>query len=181
VTPIVGRLYSVPCIFVASQMRTAWMPRDGWVPTLGPKHSDAEHLDFAHPHYHVDWRFVGDKPYEAACWMRGADIPHARVVTSTTMRYVVAGSLVMKRRACRRAMPDFPAHNPKSISGPDKRWVSLERAHRGCTLRPGNICPHRGIDLTTFIKPDGTVVCPGHGLAWDTRTGELLQRHEVAA
>jgi hypothetical protein len=73
-------------------------------------------------------------------------------------------------------MPDFPAVHHDFPGGP-ARWAALEAAHAGCRLKPGNICPHRGIDLTPFAKPDGTAVCPGHGLRWNLKTGELLPHH----
>lgn len=65
----------------------------------------------------------------------------------------------------------------------DGRWARLELAQAFiCNrLKPGNVCPHRGIDLTPFARPDGTAICPGHGLRWNLATGELMPRHAPGA
>jgi hypothetical protein len=110
----VGRFYMVPHIFVPG----GFYGTTRWVPVLGEKHRDKEHIGFE----------------------------------------------------CKRVMPDFPAR-PRAI------WASLEKAYAGCVLKDGHICPHRGIDLRPFAKPDGTVICPGHGLRWDLNTGLQLQHH----
>jgi len=80
----------------------------------------------------------------------------------------------LKRRKCLREMPDFPPT-------PDHRWPILElHQSRTCNkLKPGNVCPHRGTDLTPFEKPDGTAICPGHGLRWNLKTGELMPRFTI--
>jgi hypothetical protein len=177
---IVGRFYLVPHIHVEPLWRTSWTPRDGWVPTVGPKHRDVEHLQFAYEHYHIDWRFVDDYVFERASAWHG--VPHAKVITATVGRDCVDGAIVLKRRKCRRPMPDFPplpVGNRYCSRPEDSRWSDLESAHAGCRLKAGNICPHRGIDLTPFIKADGTAICPGHGLRWDTHTGRLLPHHAM--
>lgn len=175
----VGRFYAVPCLFVIEKHRTLWMPADGWVPTLGPKHEDAEHLNFTRDHYHVDWRFIDDRRIK---WARGlfSPVPHGNVVTSSA-GFDEVGATVLKRRKCQRAMPDFPAALASRGYGiSNSRFGALERAHRCTRLKPGGICPHRGIDLKPFAKPDGTVICPGHGLRWDLATGEPLPHHAPA-
>lgn len=177
----IGKMYFVPCLFIAPDRRPWWMPKDGWVPTIGPKHSDAEHLEFPHEHYHIDWRFVGTVGFRLISAHKSA--VHGSVITSDFVPYRIDGKTELKRRMCKRAMPEFPARLTrlyKMADGrQDARWAALEQAQReACPkLKPGNICPHRGIDLTPFIKPDGTVICPGHGLMWDTKTGDLLKRH----
>lgn len=179
----VGRFYMVPCIFINPQHRQHWMPADGWVATLGTKHTDPE-LASEHVHYHVDWRFCSEQKYDLACGIHVR--PHGRVITSSDGWYTV-GSTVLKRRKCHRAMTDFPSQAKPLTRGyeggvctkPLTRWAQLERTHACTKLKPGNICPHRGIDLTPFVKPDGTVICPGHGLRWDTKTGELLPHHTL--
>lgn len=170
----VGKFYMVPCMYTAR--RGYWIPADGWVPVIGPKHEDAEHLNFPHPHYHVDWRFIAKSQYGQAAF---ASSPLGKVLTNTSADaypHVLEGEPVQKRRKCQRAMPIFPARvRPE--------WASLERAQfAACPkLKAGNICPHRGIDLTPFIESDGTAVCPGHGLRWNTVTGDLMARHSAGA
>ena len=38
-----------------------------------------------------------------------------------------------------------------------------------------NVCPHRGGPLGQGMIEGGKVVCPWHGWAWDTKTGEAEQ------
>jgi nitrite reductase (NADH) small subunit len=38
-----------------------------------------------------------------------------------------------------------------------------------------NVCLHRGGPLGQGMIENGKVVCPWHGWAWDTRTGEAAQ------
>ena len=43
-------------------------------------------------------------------------------------------------------------------------------------------CYGRGFRLAGLpVQPDGTVVCPGHGLRWHLNTGRLVPRGEVTA
>lgn len=178
---VIGRFYVVPCIYVIPENRPYGSPTDGFIPTIGPKHEDADILAFPHEHYHIDWRFVPAAMVESASQWIGK--PHGIVITNTHGGHKVQGQLEMKRRKCRREMPDFPAQPPSRSEGAGRKWVLLEEMQsRVCNrLKPGNICPHRGIDLTPFVKPDGTVICPGHGLRWDTKTGNLLAHHGAQA
>lgn len=177
----VGKVYNVPCMY--TKCRGSFIPNDGWVPVLGPKHEDAEHLNFPDPHYHVDWRFIPAQQYRQTLSGRPSGSTLGTVLTNTEGYYpgtveteLLRGTPVLKRRLCKRAMPIFPAR-------PNIDWARLERAQAFvCNkLKPGNICPHRGIDLTPFIEPDGTAICPGHGLRWDTKTGDMLPRHATGA
>ena len=49
----------------------------------------------------------------------------------------------------------------------------LEQQYKGLRVENGR-CPHQGIDLRG-IEPDaqGFVRCPGHGLRWCPKTGEM--------
>lgn len=171
----VRQFYRVTCLFVAPEARVHWMPADGWVPVLGPRHEDQEHLNFPYEHFHVDWRFTPILPNDMIV------APHGRVVTCThhvNGKRALEGSPVLKRRMCRRVMPDFPSQPGSRYSGPDERWPNLERANACKRLKPGGICPHRGIDLRPFAKEDGTAICPGHGLRWDLATGLPIRHHQ---
>ena len=43
------------------------------------------------------------------------------------------------------------------------------------------MCPHEGYRLDEGYHDGGTVVCPGHGLEFDTRTGQCaLPRYRLA-
>lgn len=88
----------------------------------------------------------------------------------------ISGTPKLKLRKMRREMPIWPV-----IDGEDGRWLALESAYANCRLKPGNVCPHRGIDLTPFEDADGIAVCPGHGLKWNLRTGEPVPYHSIRA
>lgn len=176
---IVGKFYLVPCMHAQPSARSAWMDASGWVPVLGPKHEDAEHLDFEFPHYHIDWRFVGHAAYRIATNGKHPS-PLRHVMTNNAgnaWHHKLEGVPQLRRIKCKREMPEFP--HTVSFNKEHTNWERMERAQAfTCNkLKPGNICPHRGIDLTSFIKDDGTVICPGHGLKWNTVTGELMPRH----
>jgi Rieske [2Fe-2S] domain len=177
----VGKFYMVPCIYVATPQKPSSWRIDNFIPIIGPKHEDGEALNFPHQHYHIDWRFVPQAMFENCSDYIGK--PHGHVVSNTHGNHVVEGEPVLKLRKCRREMPDFPAAPIGRSSGTTRSWAGLEVVQTFvCNkLKPGNICPHRGIDLTPFVKPDGTVICPGHGLRWDTNTGDLLPHHRSHA
>lgn len=182
----VGKFYLVPCIKVPTSARTMWMDVNGWVPIIGPKHSDLEHLEFELQHYHIDWRFVGWSQWRYAT-QKPSGSPLGSVLTNThgtAYRPKVEGEPQLRRIKCKRPMPEFPRASTISSKREHAiKWQRMERAQAFvCNkLKPGNICPHRGIDLTPFIKEDGTVICPGHGLRWDTKTGDLLAHHARVA
>lgn len=184
--PVVGEFYLVPCIKVEPRAKTSWMDRNGWVPVLGPKHRDAEHLEFDVEHIHVDWRFIGSEGYRRALAIR---ISALGTVLSNDgaqpWEHCVRRQPELRRIKCKREMPTFPdssvlgtAGTATSATPPRVRWARLERAQAVvCNkLKPGNICPHRGIALDQFALPDGTAICPGHGLRWNLATGELMPR-----
>jgi nitrite reductase (NADH) small subunit len=41
-----------------------------------------------------------------------------------------------------------------------------------------NVCPHRGGPLGQGMIEGSKVVCPWHGWAWDTKTGQAVARSE---
>lgn len=166
---IVGRYYMVPCLVSDSRTAPAANSRN-LVPVIGPMHSDKEHLNFDLQHFHIDWRFV--KNMESSMDLREwKNSPHGTVMLAQEHngKNLPPVPRLMK---CFRAMPEFPVLRTW-------KWIGLELAqeHACNKLKPGNICPHRGIDLTPFAEPDGTAICPGHGLRWNLRTGELIPRH----
>lgn len=182
----VGKFYMVPCIKLLREQRAGFFAgfhpaadRSGWIPVIGPEHEDRELLKFKAMHFHVDVRFLSvaslDKFYTPfrshPAEQQAMTLPVSTWSDGHGGYPPLKFERAMKRRQCKREMPDFPP-----VVSRDKRWCALENAYKGCKLKPGNICPHRGIDLTPFIKPDGTVICPGHGLRWNTATGELLPR-----
>jgi hypothetical protein len=179
----------VPCVKLLADKRVAYSGyhpaagRDGWIPVIGPEHEDRELLEFKATHFHMDVRFLSDRALANVYSPLRSHSPEQQAMTLPVSTWSDGVGAVrplkferaMKRKRCKREMPDFPP------VGHDRRWCAMERAYVDCKLKPGNICPHRGIDLTPFVKPDGTVICPGHGLRWDTHTGDLLPYQASAA
>lgn len=81
------------------------------------------------------------------------------------------GTPALRRMKCVREFPTYPL---KLLSGPRGWLPKLEAAYADCKLKPGMVCPHRGIPLADVPAVDGIVTCPGHGLRWNVATGELL-------
>ena len=166
----VGAFYLVPCLKLRRQFFG-----ELWVPVIGPKHRDVE-LGVNWEHWHIDWRFASKRMF-LGCSRGSTGQPHGSVISNDgpdDFKPSLTGTPELKRRKCRRLMPDFPV-------APRPKWAAMEVAQRGrCDkLKDGHTCPHRGIDLRPFEQEDGTAICPGHGLRWDMRTGLLLARHET--
>ena len=163
----VGKYYRVPCVLAHKRF---WCGA-GWVPVIGPLHEDAEIINFPDEHFHIDWRFVMPRMLKRAQAF-GIMSEFARPIQLQTSKFygyqqqIVLDGPVVKRRLCRREFGDYPRHK----SG----WQPiLDSAYRDCKLKPGMVCPHRGIPLESVRAVDGVVTCPGHGLRWNVKTGAL--------
>ncbi len=165
----IGKWYRVPCVFgkVYSMER--------WWPVMGPKHEDAEFIQFPQQHYHIDWRFVPKR-----CMPITPTFALAVPLTETTPtdawypRNANLGKPEPRRAKCIR---ETPSPYPRGRA----TWLPrLEAAYTGCKLKPGMVCPHRGIPLESIPAIAGVVTCPGHGLRWNVATGELVVDHEIA-
>lgn len=161
----IGRWYRVPCVF---GRMFDW---ERWWPVMGPKHEDAEFIGFFQQHYHVDWRFVPKRFMprggNALAYPLHEPSPAQLAAWPTTRINLPLPKPQARRAKCVRKLPPFPA-----LRVP---WLKqLEAAHAGCKLKPGLICPHRGIPLASLPTIDGIVTCPGHGLRWNVTTGDLV-------
>ncbi len=179
--PEVGSFYLVPCARAMAQSRDGeWRPNlrhpsataanKGWVPVIGEVHEDREMIGFQPDHIHVDVRFA---------WLNGEDAwrvmsqplvarDHSwdEIHRSEPTRF----EFMRRRLRCKRPGQLFPVGvwTPK-----------LEQAHAGCRVGADGLCPHRGIPIAAGEQlPDGSMVCPGHGLRWGKR-GQLLRRREL--
>lgn len=156
----IGHYYSVLCA-----QSSHFYPNGSLrlVPLLGPLHEDAEIINFPERHWHVDWRFVSQKAWDHFSYLRSR---LARPISENN----VTGQLTRHRLKCKREMPIFP----------DKSrvlWLEkLEESFQNNCLKPGLICPHRGIPLAGCQVENSVVVCPGHGLAWNIESGKLVAR-----
>lgn len=155
----IGKFYRVPVVFGVVY---SYAPR--WLPALGPKHEDAAIIGFRDQHYHIDWRFAPEALLKLGSRFGS---PLGIVLHEGRANPDGLGRPELRRIKCKRLMPEFPRHRAG--------WVErLERAHSACKLKPGMVCPHRGIPLDTLPVVNDVVTCPGHGLRWHVRAGELV-------
>lgn len=165
---IVGKAYSVPCV----RGKFTNLRFDGWVPVIGPVHEDKEYIGLALMHHHIDWRFVLEHQWKRQTTFRPADEALGSILYE---KDITEGPKYL-RRPCLREMPTFPTVLTPA-STPIVFLPELEKAFADVRLSACRTCPHRGIPLDAMkANANGVVVCPGHGLAWDTRSGRLVRR-----
>jgi hypothetical protein len=165
--PIVGRYYLVPCLPNAY---------GSYVPVQGPEHDDKEIIGVDKLHYHYDPRFAPEWLLEDVCdWSI-----YARQLIVRREEYLMISithsegfEVKEKRRKCLRRMPVFPIVIKTNVAP----WMpALEAAYKDKPLNC-NRCPHKGMPLSVDNADEkGVVVCPGHGLAWQMKTGKLVSR-----
>lgn len=176
--PVPGQFYLVPTV------RYIWNNVEGDWPVMGPKHTDAEVLNFPWPHYHVDLRFIPlalmarfarrHPAGEAFLAFR----PLCRHIDGSRDETAPHPDPVWRRRRCQRAAAPTPRDYYDFVRGWRARMPALEAAYQGAMLiqgPKGPVCPHRHAPLNS-VTPDcnGHVVCPLHGLRWDLATGRLV-------
>lgn len=156
--PEVGRSYYVNCGFDRN--------RDGWLPLLGIRHNDVQFIpQVPYDHFHVDPRFI-DPVLLAAL---------GRIVSLGAIRPAVDfREFSWRKRRCYRQMPTFPADDRFA-----QNMAMLEAAHLGKRIGNCGTCPHRGFALGQVARnPDGRLICPMHGLAFDA-AGVCIPRYRV--
>lgn len=174
----VGRYYQVPC--VRSPATPAGFGKDEWAPVIGPLHEDKEIIGFAKLHFHWDLRFLSQRNLIRYLPSWNTTLS-SWSIERTALIYVVTDASegpVLRLRKCQRLMPDFPWERPS--------WGSiqqrLEQKYCSFQVNPENpVCPHRGLPLVGVPDHGGVVVCSGHGLSWNLRTGLLAPKAGVAA
>lgn len=153
----IGKFYKVPCVR-AQYYRVV----DYW-PVMGPQHEDTEHVGFEYQHYHIDWRFVPVHRFSPLGFRLAVPLMMSERINQDGLP-----TPVMRRRKFYRTFPDF-------LGARAAKWMpNLEAAYAACKLKPGLICPHRGISLAGVYQEGDVATCPGHGLRWNVKTGELV-------
>lgn len=165
--PVVGKYYMVPCVEVTSGASGLTV---GWWPVTGTQHEDAEVVGFKPRHWHYDFRFLTANQHKQKWLERGSVLTVAQDWGGglTPVPGIIPKTLHQKRR-CMRAQSEFP----RARAG----WLKeLEGAYADKRVTCGK-CPHRGLPLESLPREPGTdnVVCPGHGLRWDLKTGQLVR------
>jgi hypothetical protein len=82
------------------------------------------------------------------------------------------------RLLCKRTLPDFPVEL-KYKDGRERwafEWQPRLESEYAAIRAACTRCPHRGFSLAGLPVKDGKVVCPGHGLQWNVKTGALVPR-----
>ena len=180
----VGRLYDVQVV------RANWChTRADW-PVLGPRHEDADHLNFPYYHWHIDGRFVSADLWRKVktegfirsplassqldAWIATMMLPVMQEPIHPSAAWGPAETLgTQQLRLIRHSPPDIWSH-PRMANFKLLGFARLKKAYRNARLVNGTICPHRGADLRG-INPDadGCVRCPLHALRWNLETGRL--------
>lgn len=173
----VGKFYRVPCVKAHGSQWDRIFRRE-WIPVMGPEHRDAEIVQFPHSHWHVDWRFASERVLRRA--VKANFSRQGGPFNYVLQRYgicggtedhgapfVTTGDVVMRRVKCRRPMPDYPR---KAAF-----WMTkLEDAFAQACMK-NMVCPHRGMPLEGCERDGDVVICPGHGLRWNVKTGALVR------
>lgn len=163
----VGKYYMVKCVRLVNQN----LAHDfrGWVPVIGPEHEDAKYIGFKPTHFHVDWRFASGELWRS----RGGNYNALRALGSVLNTSSREGEkreyeVSTRKLKCKRPPPTWPAG----------KLEALHEAYADCPLKPGHVCPHKGIHLDPFADEDGIAICPGHGLVWNLRENRLATPDE---
>ena len=163
--PVLGRWYRVPCVLRKLSYSESHAELT-WFPVIGPAHSDEGQ---AKEHYHYDYRFMPDMMLSAVGRRDlGAFTPFFTATVATPSYPLPAGAegARLKRHRCFRRMPICPASLAIGLR--------LDAKYFNCALDPSQpVCLHRGIPLNGLPQANGVVVCPGHGLRWNLKTGRM--------
>ncbi|MEG5059149.1 hypothetical protein QUB60_06570 [Microcoleus sp. A2-C5] len=138
-----------------------------WIPILPERpHSDAEILKFEPLHYHFDFRFWHDR-------LINLFFTDGETGEDWQARVQLACEVIEIKQVVRLCYRNIP------ILSADYNFLPrLEEAYSNCSLLPGNICPHKGYKLLPNTKHPNLGTCPGHGLAFNFKTGQLCRRKE---
>lgn len=160
--PEIGRVYLVRCVWFGPYYRSPWLP------IIGPLHEDAD-IGMPSLHYHYDLRFFTQWQYE-----RKEAESFSPVISRVHVGKAGEEKIIsIRRKRMWREMPVFPTHGP--TGNPGEFIIALEKQflRRKMDCRT---CPHRGMPLDQLPREGDLVVCNGHGLRWNTRTGRLAPR-----
>lgn len=170
-----GRLYEVPhvvwCHSVAiTYGRPEWVPRSLFIPILGGLHEDREIIGFPDDHWHIDWRFVPESSWKQIGKLHSDRDANTNAALRVISEKNTTGIIFRKRRKCLRSHITFPDIGP---------WHKKLEETYASTRMKCLTCPHRGISLVGAPVINGALICPGHGLAWHPKTGEMIPRKSL--
>lgn len=156
----IGRFYRVPCVLTNGH---AWLG-SGWQPVIGPMHEDRGAVNFPHQHWHIDLRFLPKKNVHIGLHhLFGIPI----MKEDRYGRAVVTAGPELRLKKYQRPMPSYPVEKAQ--------WLGKLKAECAHMKLQNMICPHRGMPLAGCEQDGDEVQCPGHGLRWNVKTGELVR------
>lgn len=172
--PVVGQVYSVPCINYGGHI----YPIMGFVhrdEVLGP--------NAAKRHIHVNICFVTQEAL-ASLGLSFVDVYPTIGVKTVLASVRIGESEPIPRRfekelTCLRELPNYtPSLHGQLFSGASiDHFGRLEEQQEGKAYKGKCMsCPHRGIPLGWVEVRNGKRLCPGHLLAFDATTGQLVRR-----
>jgi Rieske [2Fe-2S] domain len=204
---VIGAYYLVPCIPAPEKTLDLWATiEDGWLPVFSQSHVDPEtaaiknadddteeddddivedaddniddevntnSLDELNTvaHYHIDIRFLkselpigGSIGIPASVFAFQPDSPLERIDRVVEW----------KRKKCYR----LPIDDFENSVVPG--MYAEGAIAKGLKLTDENVCPHQKTCLKGVPKLNNEVVCPAHGLKWNTLSGDLIPREFVS-
>ncbi len=172
----VGKFYNVTCVVLKKEFdygdgyglapvkQQCFFSQKQLIPVVGPPHDDVEYINFPDRPYHVDWRFAP----QSVCNLATEHNYFAELGMVVDVRLVE--KTVVRRMKCRREFRMYPDKNGA------KFLPALQKGFADKSAKNG-ICPHKGFDLNTLHPDaDSCVVCPLHGLKFNTTTWQLVER-----
>lgn len=160
----VGFSYPVPCVKTKDT-------GSEWIPILPPLHED-QMIFGADYHYHIDFRFLPEPRFKL--WTEQFPEPGFALSRILFPKHIIAGPC-KQRMEYLREMPEFRCLDFEGRPFP--QFIKLENKYRNSTLDLKTLrCPHRKISLQGMPIRDGKITCPGHGLCFQLRTGQLVPR-----
>jgi hypothetical protein len=130
-----------------------------------------------------DLRFLTQEQLDFLCWRsrKGATVaPHTNeeahgivYVPSAYSDEARSVKVELRPLVCQREQPAYRLM--KYADRPP--WLALMDGHFSEARVKCGKCPHRGLPLESLPREPGTdiVICRGHGLRWDLKTGELVR------
>lgn len=169
--PVIGESYLVPCMFRPNY-------HVDWVPIYGGEHDDKEHFNQPLRHYHYDVRFIHLGHIISLLFLstngRSRHMSEEALVERLTVNILSArkdGIVEYREKICYRKMPEIIT--PK-FAKEEFKSLQTEYEHVNISCKT---CPHRGFRLNGLPEDEeGNVVCPGHGLKWNVKSGKLVKR-----
>lgn len=182
--PKVDELTSPPAerkLYRVWTIKYEWFGMFGVWPIIGPKHSDAEIINYPHLHYHIDGRFLTEMQWRHAERSNLRGVHYALAAQPMVGKY--AGQSfeeklpepALRRRLCRASHLPYVAEVVTTLR--EDTFIPKLRA-AFCSKQlirgpDGWICPHRGAHMGSIAADTyGVITCPLHGLRWNAETGD---------